>query len=88
MSNRLAQINERLDQITSKNEETINNTTDASPLSRIKQAIADVKAEISNMDIRTGVLCNNIMQHRLREKEKGRIEDVEAHIMDDDDFDD
>lgn len=79
-------ITERLEQINAKTEEASNNMTDASPLAKIKQTIADVKTEISNMDIRIGVLCNTIMQHRLREKEKGRKEDMHL-VIDEDEFD-
>lgn len=89
MSNQLSVINERLEIINVKTDEASNNMTDASPLAKIKQAIADVKTEISNMDIRTGVLCNTIMQYRLREKEKGRVEDLDVNmVLDDDDFED
>lgn len=87
MSNQLSVITERLEQINSKTEEASNNMTDASPLAKIKQCIAEIKTEINNMDIRIGVLCNTIMQHRLREKEKGRKEDVHL-VLDEDDFED
>lgn len=42
--------------------------TDGAPLNKLKQALITVKKDITQMDIRTGVLEHHLMQARLKDK--------------------
>jgi hypothetical protein len=45
-----------------------NTMTDTSPLVLIKKAIHSLRQDISNLDIRVGVVSNTLLQAKMQEK--------------------
>lgn len=70
-------INERLELVSNKIDQTGKSFSDTSPLKKIKEAIAQVKADIKSIDIRIGVVSNTLLQLKLKERVKSQ-EDVKV----------
>ncbi|XP_065305010.2 intraflagellar transport protein 57 homolog isoform X1 [Dermacentor albipictus] len=73
-SRTLAQITEELEQIKQEMEERGSSMTDGTPLVNIRKALARLKTEITQMDVRIGVAVHTLLQAKI--KEKGNLRDV------------
>lgn len=63
-------INERLESVSKKIDDTGKSFSDNSPLQKIKKAITQVKNDIKSIDIRIGVVTNTLLQLKLKERSK------------------
>eukprot|EP00033_Pygsuia_biforma_P002129 GCRY01002363.1.p1 GENE.GCRY01002363.1~~GCRY01002363.1.p1 ORF type:complete len:437 (+),score=137.97 GCRY01002363.1:188-1498(+) len=68
----LAEISDELARIKDVMDEESNKITDASPLQSIKQALAKMKMEIKQMDLRAGVLQHSLQVAKTRERKAQR----------------
>ncbi|XP_064650800.1 intraflagellar transport protein 57 homolog [Lineus longissimus] len=68
----LAEVTEELERIKQDMEERGNSMTDGAPLVKIKQAIARMKMENQQMDIRVGVLEHMLLQAKMAERSDQR----------------
>lgn len=66
----LAKLNDRLDTIKQQMEERGSSMTDGTPLVNIKKAVAKIKQEIIEMDVRIGVLDCILLQSRIRDEKQ------------------
>lgn len=66
----LAKLNDRLDTIKQQMEERGSSMTDGTPLVNIKKAVAKIKQEIVEMDVRIGVLDCILLQSRIRDEKQ------------------
>ncbi|KAJ4443521.1 intraflagellar transport protein 57 homolog [Periplaneta americana] len=64
----LAQVTEELESVKQEMDERGSSMTDGTPLVNIKKAIAQIKTEITSMEVRVGVLQHSLLQARLRDK--------------------
>ncbi|OAF70694.1 Intraflagellar transport protein 57 [Intoshia linei] len=64
----LLKISDELEAIKKEMEERGSSMTDGAPLSRIKQSIKSLKAEIINLNIQSGVLSHIVLQARINDK--------------------
>ncbi|XP_078590345.1 intraflagellar transport protein 57 homolog [Branchiostoma floridae x Branchiostoma japonicum] len=64
----LALITEELEQVKSEMEERGTSMTDGTPLVKIKQALTRLKTEMTQMDIRSGVVEHTLNQAKLKDK--------------------
>lgn len=64
----LAEISEDLERVKQEMEERGSSMTDGSPLVKIKQSLQRLKNEVTQMDVRIGVLQHSLMQAKLRDK--------------------
>ncbi|XP_019625993.1 PREDICTED: intraflagellar transport protein 57 homolog isoform X2 [Branchiostoma belcheri] len=64
----LALITEELEQVKSEMEERGTSMTDGTPLVKIKQALTRLKTEMTQMDIRMGVVEHTLNQAKLKDK--------------------
>ncbi|XP_039285721.1 intraflagellar transport protein 57 homolog isoform X1 [Nilaparvata lugens] len=64
----LTRLTDELDLIKQEMEERGSTMTDGSPLINIKKAIARIKADIVEMDVRIGVLDHAVLEAKLRDK--------------------
>ncbi|EEB20321.1 ift57/hippi/che-13, putative [Pediculus humanus corporis] len=64
----LTQITEELEHIKKEMEERGASMTDGAPLINIKKAIAKIKNEIIELDVKIGVFENEILQQKLKDK--------------------
>lgn len=77
----------------SKMEDRGSSMTDTSPLMKIKSALAKLRAEMKDMDLRIGVVGHSLMQSKMRVKagtvgdSSGFDEDAEFEIDSDGDDD-
>lgn len=69
----LNKLSEKLDKVKQQMEERGSSMTDGTPLVNIKKNIAKVKADITDMDVRIGVLNCVLIQTKIRNKKE--IED-------------
>lgn len=75
----LAKLNDRLETIKQQMEERGSSMTDGTPLVNIKKSVTKIKAEITDMDIRIGVLECILLQTRIRDEKQ--IENEFGTIM-------
>eukprot|EP00047_Mylnosiga_fluctuans_P004796 m.236650 g.236650 ORF g.236650 m.236650 type:complete len:418 (+) comp13005_c0_seq1:41-1294(+) len=68
LSRELTRLTEDLDKVKGQLDEKGTSMTDASPLVKIKQALTKIKMEISQMDVRVGVIQHILLSASLREK--------------------
>ncbi|XP_050303134.1 intraflagellar transport protein 57 homolog [Anthonomus grandis grandis] len=66
----LNNLNGKVESIKQQMEERGSSMTDGTPLVNIKKAIAKIKSEITNMDVRIGVLQCLLLQTKLREEKQ------------------
>ncbi|CAB4010710.1 intraflagellar transport 57 homolog [Paramuricea clavata] len=64
----LAQITEELESVKAQMDERGTNMTDSGPLVRIKQALTRLKSDVSQMELRIGVVEQSLTNARLRDK--------------------
>lgn len=64
----LAEVTEELEKVKQEMEERGSSMTDGAPLVKIKQAIQQLKKEITQMDIRAGVVEHVLLQAKLKDK--------------------
>ncbi|XP_075225298.1 intraflagellar transport 57 [Lycorma delicatula] len=64
----LIRITDELELVKQEMDERGSTMTDGSPLVNIKKAIAKIKSDIAEMDVRIGVLDHTILQARLKDK--------------------
>ncbi|XP_030833864.1 intraflagellar transport protein 57 homolog isoform X1 [Strongylocentrotus purpuratus] len=64
----LAEVTEELERIKQEMEERGSSMTDGSPLVKIKQALQRLKNEVIQMDVRVGVVEQNLLQAKLKDK--------------------
>ena len=64
----ILKVTEDLERVKSEMEDRGSSMTDGAPLVKIKQALINIKKDITQMDIRTGVLEHHLMQARLKDK--------------------
>ncbi|XP_064470641.1 intraflagellar transport protein 57 homolog [Ornithodoros turicata] len=69
----LAQISEELEQVKQEMEERGSSMTDGTPLVHIRKALARLKTELSQMDVRIGVALHTLLQAKLKEKGNLRV---------------
>ncbi|UYV83131.1 IFT57 [Cordylochernes scorpioides] len=62
------QLTEELEQVKSEMEEQGSSMTDGTPLVKVRKALAQLKADISQMNVRIGVANHTLLQARLKEK--------------------
>ena len=86
METELAEVNDRLSNVSRKIDDTGKSFSDNSPLQQIKKAIAQVKNDIKSIDIRIGVVSNTLLQLKLKERSKEK-EDVKEPVALDDGYD-
>ena len=67
-------VNDRLAKAQNKIDDTGKSFSDNTPLQNIKKSITSVKNDIKSFDIRIGVVCNTLLQLKLKERGK-EIED-------------
>eukprot|EP01135_Chromosphaera_perkinsii_P011022 Nk52_evm56s2309 gene=Nk52_evmTU56s2309 len=67
-TNELARITEELDSIKAQMDERGTSMTDASPLVKIKQALNRIKLEITQMNLRIGVVEHTLLTAKLNNK--------------------
>ena len=77
LESELQEINDRLNNINKKIDDTGKQFSDNTPLQNIKKSISAVKNDIKNIDIRIGVVSNTLLQLKLKERSKV-IEDGKA----------
>lgn len=53
-----------------------NTVTDNAPVVKIKAAVQKLREEMTNMDLRIGVLSHTVMQHKFREKKDGETGNI------------
>lgn len=75
----LSVLTDRLEMVKQQMEERGSSMTDGTPLVNIKRAIAKVRGEVSEMDVRIGVLECVVLQSKLQEK-KMLEEDLSRRI--------
>ena len=75
LERQLQEINDRLTDVQGKTDNIGKGFSDTSPLQKIKKAIAQIKSDIKNVDIRIGVVTNTLMQCKLK-KERSKDGDV------------
>ncbi|KNE59597.1 hypothetical protein AMAG_03855 [Allomyces macrogynus ATCC 38327] len=68
LSAELAQVSEQLDMVKAQMDDLGSGMTDSKPLINIKSALQRLKAEIKQMDLRTGVLEHTLLNVRLKNK--------------------
>lgn len=68
LSNTLAIVTDRLEEVRGHQESRGNSMTDTKPLMRIKKALKKLKGEMINMEIRIGVVGHTLMQAKMRNK--------------------
>ena len=61
-------VNEKLNKMQSKIDDTGKSFSDNSPLQNIKKSITTVKNDIKSIDIRIGVVSNALLQMKLNER--------------------
>lgn len=64
----LAEVTEELEKVKMEMEDRGSSMTDGAPLVKIKQAISQLKKEITQMDIRQGVVEHILLQAKLKDK--------------------
>ncbi|PVD36042.1 hypothetical protein C0Q70_03012 [Pomacea canaliculata] len=67
-SRTLAELTEELEKIKQEMEDRGSSMTDGAPLVKIKQSIQQLKKEITQMDIRSGVVEHVLLQAKLKDK--------------------
>lgn len=67
-SRMLAEVTEELEKVKQEMEERGSSMTDGAPLVKIKQAIQQLKKDITQMDIRSGVVEHVLLQAKLKDK--------------------
>lgn len=77
----LAQITEDLESVKAEMDERGTNMTDSGPLVRIKQALTRLKSDVSQMELRTGVIEQSLTNARLRDKNTLQ-ENMQATVAD------
>eukprot|EP00794_Sanderia_malayensis_P010785 gene10785-11939_t len=80
LTQKLAQITDELEQVKQQMDERGTNMTDSGPLVRIKQALAKLKQETMEMELRIGVLEHELQKARLQEKSE--LENVNIKTKD------
>nr|VZI35394.1 unnamed protein product [Spirometra erinaceieuropaei] len=68
----LGDLTDELERVKQEMDQRGSSMTDGSPVVRIKQAIQRLKAEITAMDIRTGVLEHTLLRMHLRAREESQ----------------
>lgn len=68
LSNELAVVSETLEEQKARMDEIGSGMTDAKPLVSIKQALAKLKGEIKQIDLRTGVIQHTLLHGKLAHK--------------------
>ncbi|VDM05662.1 unnamed protein product [Schistocephalus solidus] len=68
----LGELTDELERVKQEMDQRGSSMTDGSPVVRIKQAIQRLKAEITAMDIRTGVLEHTLLRMHLRAREESQ----------------
>ncbi len=71
LTNDLAEVSKKLDDVKTDMEGRGNSMTDTSPLVKIKGALSSLKAEIKNFDLRIGVVGHTLIQAKMRMKGPG-----------------
>jgi estrogen-related receptor beta like 1 len=66
LSNELSTISTELEEVKNEVESLRNKMGDTTPLNQIKEALQQLKIEIRNMDMRTGVLTDSLLQARIK----------------------
>ena len=64
----LAQITDDIETAKTEMEERGSSMTDGSPLVNIRKSLARVKAEITGMDVRIGVVEHTLLQARMKDR--------------------
>ncbi|KAL8618483.1 hypothetical protein ACOMHN_049900 [Nucella lapillus] len=83
-SRTLAEVTEELEKTKQEMEEKGSSMTDGAPLVKIKQAIQQLKKEVTQMDIRSGVVEHVLLQAKLKDKASLNRQ---VHTAKEDDFD-
>ena len=88
METELAEVNDRLSNISRKIDDTGRQFSDNTPLQQIKKSIAQVKNDIKTIDIRIGVVSNTLLQLKLKERSKEKEGGIAGiAIMDNEEYD-
>ncbi|CAH1796466.1 unnamed protein product [Owenia fusiformis] len=82
----LAELTDELDQVKMQMEERGTSMTDGTPLVKIKQALQNLKKEITQMEIRMGVVEHVLLQARLKSKNSNKITNNMDNDMDDNEY--
>eukprot|EP00941_MAST-03F_sp_MAST-3F-sp1_P003081 g3081.t1 len=85
LSNTLAIITDKLDEVRTRQESRGNSMTDTKPLMRIKKALKKLKNEMKSMEVRIGVVGHTLMQGKMKSKHE-EIDAVDREGEDDDDI--
>jgi len=68
---KLKEITEKYENISEQISAHGNTVTDNAPVVKIKAGVQKLREEMTNMDLRIGVLSHSVMQHKFREKKDG-----------------
>lgn len=71
--NKFREISEKYETIMAKVNEQSGTVSDNTVLVKIKNSIHKMKEEMTNMDLRIGVLSHTVLQHKFKEKKDGEI---------------
>lgn len=73
LTNDLAEITERLDELKESFESKDSGMNDTSPLVRMKGALQQIKKEIYDYELRIGVVANTVLMSRISTTQRKRI---------------
>ena len=85
-SNTLAQIADELESVKSEMEERGSSMTDGTPLVNIRKTLSRLKQEVTNMDVRIGVVEHTLLQAKLKDKSNMQRDMHSLHLQTDDYF--
>lgn len=73
LTNDLAEISDKLEELKESFESKDNGLNDTSPLVKIKSALQQLKDEIHNFDMQIGVVSNTLMAARIHDHNRLRM---------------
>lgn len=76
LTNELAEISEKLDDIKESFESKDSGLNDTSPLVKIKAALQQIKGDIHSFDMRIGVVANSLLAARVHDNNRIRSQAV------------
>ena len=74
----LAGVSERLEEVRETVEERSSGISDPAPLVKIKASLQDLRAELTTMDLRTGVVAHGLLSAKMRVQKAAQREGTKA----------
>lgn len=73
LTNELAEVNDRLEELKESFESKDSGMHDTSPLVRIKAALQQIKSEVHQFDLRIGVVAHSVLLSRINTTNRRRL---------------